>query len=495
MTDAYSDLMAFQRETEALGQVAGRLGWDQETVMPRGATQQRSEEMAAMESVLHARRSDPRVGDWLAAIDDTALGEVERAQMRHIRRSFDRTSRMPAKLASELARVTSVAQGVWAEARAKDDFQAFAPTLKEVLALKREEGAALSDGGDVYNALLDDYEPGATAESLDAMFGALRPRLVALREEVLGAEAPAGLSGSFDEGAQMRLARHIAKTFGYDMSRGRVDKAVHPFSSGSGTDVRITTRTAEDDPFNCLYSTIHEVGHASYEQNVDPAYLLTPLGQGVSMGVHESQSRIYENQLGRSEAFTHWLFGQMREAFGDIGITSPDGFYRAVNNVRNGYIRTEADEVQYNLHVLLRYDLERALIARDLEVDDLEAAWNERFEADFGYKVDRASNGVLQDVHWSVGLFGYFPTYTLGNVYAGCLNEALRQARPNLDAELAAGDLSGATGWLRDNVQVHGGRYQPREVIGQATGAEPTEEPLLSYLEAKFTELYGLRAA
>ncbi|SFQ41695.1 carboxypeptidase Taq [Roseivivax halotolerans] len=495
MTDAYSDLMAFQRETEALGQVAGRLGWDQETVMPRGATQQRSEEMAAMESVLHARRSDPRVGDWLAEIDDTALGEVERAQMRHIRRSFDRTSRMPAKLASELARVMSVAQGVWAEARAKDDFQAFAPTLKEVLALKREEGAALSDGGDVYNALLDDYEPGATAESLDAMFGALRPRLVALREKVLGAEAPAGLSGSFDEGAQMRLARHIAKTFGYDMSRGRVDKAVHPFSSGSGTDVRITTRTAEDDPFNCLYSTIHEVGHASYEQNVDPAYLLTPLGQGVSMGVHESQSRIYENQLGRSEAFTHWLFGQMGEAFGDIGITSPDGFYRAVNNVRNGYIRTEADEVQYNLHVLLRYDLERALIARDLEVDDLEAAWNERFEADFGYKVDRASNGVLQDVHWSVGLFGYFPTYTLGNVYAGCLNEALRQARPNLDAELAAGDLSGATGWLRDNVQVHGGRYRPREVIGQATGAEPTEEPLLSYLEAKFMQLYGLRAA
>ncbi|WP_439142700.1 carboxypeptidase M32 [Pseudooctadecabacter sp.] len=487
---AYDDLMAFQRETQALAQVAGRLGWDQETMMPRDAAPQRGAEMAAMEGVLHARRTDPRVADWLAAAETS--GEVEVAQLREIRRSYERASKVPAKLASEIARMTSEAQGAWAAAREADDFAAFAPVLREVVSLKREEGAALSAGGDVYDAMLDDYEPGATAVELSAMFDALRPRLVALRAAVLDAPAPPALQGRFDEGAQMKLARQIAKAFGYDMSMGRVDKAVHPFSSGSGLDVRITTRTSEDDPFNCIYSTIHEVGHAAYEQGVDRRYLLTPLGQGVSMGVHESQSRIYENQIGRGRAFTGWLYGQMRDAFGDFGIADEEAFYACVNRVENGFIRTEADEVQYNLHVLLRFDLERALIARDIEVDDLEAAWNERFEADFGYPVDRASNGVLQDVHWSVGLFGYFPTYTLGNVYAGCLNEAMHAAVPDLNGALAQGDTTAATDWLRENVQRHGGLYAPREVIERACGQAPSEAPLLGYLEEKFRGIYGL---
>ena len=487
---AYADLMAFQRETESLAQISGRLGWDQETMMPRGAGGQRAEEMAAIEGVLHARRTDPRIGEWLAVV--VTGGEVEAANLRHIRRSFERTSKVPARLAAEIARVTSQAQSIWAEARAADDFAAFAPTLREVLSLKREEGAALAADGDVYDAMLDDYEPGATASELSAMFDALRPRLVDLRAAILEKPAPQGLSGEFDEGAQMKLSRMIAKVFGYDMARGRVDKAVHPFSSGSGTDVRITTRTTPSDPFNCIYSTIHEVGHGAYEQNIDPDYLLTPLGAGVSMGVHESQSRIYENQLGRSRAFTGWLYGQMRDAFGDFGIADEDAFFAAVNRVTNGFIRTEADEVQYNLHVLLRYDLERALVARDLEVDDLEAAWNDRFAADFGFAVDKPSNGVLQDVHWSVGLFGYFPTYTLGNVYAGCLHEALRVAVPDLDDQLAQGDTARATGWLCQNVQRHGGLYEPRQVIEMASGAAPSEGPLLSYLEGKFGGIYGL---
>ncbi|HCP80886.1 MAG TPA: carboxypeptidase M32 [Octadecabacter sp.] len=487
---AYDDLMAYQRETEALSQVAGRLGWDQETMMPRDAAPQRGAEMAAMEGVLHARRTDPRVADWLSEAETS--GGVEGAQLRHIKRSYERASKVPAKLASEIARVTSEAQGKWAEAREANDFAAFAPVLKEVVSLKRDEGAALSAGGDVYDAMLDDYEPGATAAELSAMFDALRPRLVELREGILAAPAPAALQGAFDEGAQMKLSRQIAKTFGYDMAKGRVDKAVHPFSSGSGLDVRITTRTSETDPFNCLYSTIHEVGHACYEQNIDPDYLLTPLGQGVSMGVHESQSRIYENQIGRGRAFTGWLYGQMRDAFGDFGIADEDAFYATVNRVENGYIRTEADEVQYNLHVLLRFDLERALVSRDIEVDDLEAAWNERFAADFGFAVDKASNGVLQDVHWSVGLFGYFPTYTLGNVYAGCLNKAMRKGVPDVDAALARGDTSHATRWLRENVQTHGGLYTPREVIAKACEFDPSEAPLLGYLEDKFNGIYGL---
>ncbi len=488
----YDDLMAHERETQALAQVMGRLGWDQETMMPRGAAPQRGEEMSAMEGVLHARRMNPRIGEWLEKIDAETLDDVGRANLRHIRRSFDRASKVPSALAARIARVTSEAQGIWAEARADNDFAAFAPTLTEVLSLKREEGQALAGGGDVYDAMLQDYEPGATGAGIEAMFGALRPELTRLRAAVREAEAPPQLSGSFDEGAQMKLTRQLAKTFGYDMSMGRVDKAVHPFSSGSGLDVRITTRTNEFDPFNCFYSTIHEVGHAAYEQGISREYLLTPLGSGVSMGVHESQSRIYENQLGRSRAFTGWLFGQMKEAFGDFGVADEDTFYRVVNRVSDGYIRTEADELQYNLHVLLRFDLERALVSHDLQVSDLEAAWNDRFKADFGFAVDKASHGVLQDVHWSVGLFGYFPTYSLGNVYAGCLHDAMRRDLPDLDDELATGVTASATGWLRENVQRHGGLFEAREVIKKAIGAEPDELPLLAYLEKKFGDLYGI---
>ncbi|MCQ0092718.1 carboxypeptidase M32 [Roseovarius sp. M141] len=487
---AYDDLMAHQRQTEALAQIAGRLSWDRETVMPRGAAAQRSEETGALHAVLHARRTDMRIGDWLEAAGDEALTQEGEAQLRHIRRSFERTQRVPGDLAAALARQTALSQGKWAEAREADDFAGFAPVLDEILALKREEGAALADGGDVYDAMLDDYEPGAKAADLEAMFGALRPGLIMLREAALNGMPALRVTGQFDTQAQMRLARQLARVCGYDMQRGRIDKAVHPFSSGSGSDVRITTRTAEDDPFNCLYSTMHEAGHAVYEQSIDPAYALTPLGAGVSMGVHESQSRIVENQLGRSRAFTGWLYGQMRDAFGDFGIESEDAFYAAVNSLHRGFIRTEADEVQYNLHILMRFDLERALIAGDLATGDLEEAWNARFKADFGYDVPRASQGCLQDVHWSVGLFGYFPTYSLGNVYAGCLAEALRQAVPDLDAGLAQGDMGQAMGWLRENVQQHGGLYTPRELITRACGFEPTEAPLMAYLEEKFSALY-----
>ncbi|EEE37189.1 thermostable carboxypeptidase [Rhodobacteraceae bacterium KLH11] len=487
---AFDTLMAFQRETSALGQIAGRLGWDQETVMPRGAAPQRAEEMAAIEAVLHARRSDPRVADWLeqAAPQD----EAGKAQLREIRRAYDRAVKVPADLATAIARVTSAAQGQWAQARADEDVAAFLPVLEEVVSLKRQEGEALAQGGDIYDAMVEDYEPYTTGDQIAAIFDEMRPRLVALRAAVLDRPEPAALTGTFDELTQMRLSQKLALAFGYDLNNGRVDKAVHPFSSGSGLDVRITTRTSESDPFNCFYSTIHEVGHAAYEQGIAREFLLTPLGRGVSMGVHESQSRIYENQLGRSRAFTGWLFEQMTGAFGDFGIADADAFYATVNRVHNGYIRTEADEVQYNLHIMLRFDLERALMAGDLQVSDLEAAWNDRFKADFGYAVDKPSNGCLQDVHWSVGLFGYFPTYSLGNVYAGCLYQALRNAVPGLDAQLAAGDTSGATGWLRENVQQFGGLYAPRETIERASGVEPGPAPLLSYLEQKFGDLYGL---
>tara|TARA_R110002167_G_scaffold4572_2_gene21550 strand:+ start:73322 stop:74836 length:1515 start_codon:yes stop_codon:yes gene_type:complete len=487
---AYADLMAFQRETEALAQIAGRLGWDQETMMPDGAAPQRAQEHAAMANVLHARRVDPRVGDWLAQAE--GFDDVARANLRHIRRSYERTAKVPAKLAAEIARTTSLAHRIWASARAHEDVASYLPVLANVVALRQEEADALAQGGVRYDALLNDYEPDATGRDIAAMFAALRPRLVALRAAVLDQPKPQDLTGRFDEAAQLALSTKLALAFGYDIDKGRIDKAVHPFSSGSGLDVRITTRTNPLDPFNCFYSTIHEVGHATYEQNINPSYLLTPLGAGVSMGVHESQSRIYENQIGRSRAFTGWLYAQMRDAFGDFGIANEDQFYACVNRVSDGFIRTQSDELQYNLHVLLRFDLERALISGDLAVPDLEAAWNDRFMADFGFAVDKPSNGILQDVHWSEGLMGYFPTYTLGNVYAGCLNAAMAAALPELDADLARGDPSAATRWLRENVQTHGGLHAPDDVIGRATGTVPSEVPLLDYLETKFSDIYRL---
>lgn len=490
---AFDDLMAFQRETEALAQVAGRLGWDQETMMPRGAAEQRGEENAAMEAMLHGRRTDPKIGDWIAKAQAPDAAGARMVEL--IRRDFERTAAVPVRLAAEIARVTSVAQGIWAEARAKDDVAHFLPVLTEVIRLTREKGAALVAGGfgsDAYDAILDDYEPGATAASIGQMFDRMRPRLVALREAVLGAAQPKPLSGTFPRAAQLELSRKMAGAFGYDWGRGRLDLAVHPFCSGSGNDVRITTRVSESDPLNCLYSTIHETGHATYEQAVDQAYLLTPIGRGASMGVHESQSRIYENQLGRSRAFTGWVFDQMQAAFGAAGAADADAFYATVNRVTPGYIRTESDEVQYNLHIMMRFDLERQLIAGTLAPADLEAAWNDRFKADFGVAVDRPANGMLQDVHWSVGLFGYFPTYALGNVYAGCLNQAMRADLPDLDASLAKGDASAAADWLAGKLRRFGALRSPAETVHHACGFAPTEGPLLDYLDAKFRALYRL---
>lgn len=487
---AFQELMSFQRETEALSHIAERLGWDQETVMPRGAADQRAEEIGALEGVLHARRTDPRIEDWLARAEATSEAGARALDL--IARSYNRNTRIPARLASELARLTSLSQGIWAEARAAEDPSAFLPTLEEVVRLKREEADCLSEG-DRYDALLDDYEPGATAAELGAMFDRMRPRLVELRARVLGSDrvVPA-LDHTFPEAAQLRLARIAASAFGYDWTRGRMDLAVHPFSSGSGSDVRITTRVVERDPFNCLYSTIHEVGHACYELGIDAEHAFTPLGRGVSMGVHESQSRIYENQLGRSAAFTGWLHTRMTDTFGDFGIADPETFHAVVNRVAPGFIRTEADELHYNLHIMMRFDLERDLIAGRLEVADIEEAWNARFAADFGVTVPRPSQGFLQDVHWSVGLFGYFPTYALGNVYAGCLHQALRADLPGLDAALAAGTAKPATDWLHARLQRFGGLRSPRATIEHACGFAPNEGPLLDYLEAKFSAIYGL---
>lgn len=490
---AYAELLEFQKESEALSQISGLLEWDQETCMPKGGYGQRAELMGAVSSALHERQRSDRLGELLAAVDLRSLDETGAANVRHVRRRRDRAMRIPADLPKAIARAGSKGYQTWVEARKENDFNLFRPVLAEMVWLKRQEAQAVSEEGRLYDALLDEFEPGMTSDHLDAMFAAMRPRLVSLAERIFGSETRVEpLAGEFPETAQLALARDVATRCGYDWNRGRLDLAVHPSTVGAGNDVRITTRVDEANPFNCIYSTIHEAGHALYELNVAQEHLLTPVGGGVSMGVHESQSRMFENQLGRSFPFCGWLAERMGEEFGIPGIGDARSFYAKANRVARQPIRTEANEVHYNLHIMLRYDLEKELIAGRLETENLEEAWNERFRADFGFEVDSAANGVLQDVHWSVGLFGYFPAYALGNVYAGCLHAALRKDLPNLDGSLSEGYLRPAAEWLADRVHRFGGLREPVATVERASGGEVSEGPLLDYLEAKFGEIYKL---
>ncbi len=490
---AYSSLVDHLKQTTLLGQIAGLLHWDRETMMPKSGIEARAEQSALLAAEIHGRCADERVGEWLAAIETDGLDAVGQANVREARRGFERANRVPVRLAEALAKLTTRAQGIWAQARADDDFPAYAPVLEEIIAIKREEAACLKrDGEELYDALLDDFEPGMKTAELSTLLARLRPGLSALRQKIEASGVQVRpLAGDFPDDKQLELARRLAGVFGYDWDGGRLDLAVHPFSSGYRGDARITTRVDADNVFDCLYSTIHEVGHATYEQGRDPAMDSTPAGGYASMGVHESQSRMAENQIGRSRAFMDWLYPAMVETFGDIGLSGPDELFAAANRVEAGFIRTEADEVHYNLHILMRFDLELALVRDELQVGDLEAAWNERFAADFGRAVDKPSNGVLQDVHWSAGLFGYFPTYSLGNIYAGELFAAIERAIPQRDALIAKAELGAIHDWQRENIHRHGTLYSAPELIERACGKKPDERALLDYLEAKFGALYG----
>lgn len=488
----YSRLLAHFSHIAALTEISGLLSWDQEVMMPPNGAGARAEHMATLEAVTHERRTDPRIGEWLEQIDLTKLSDFERANVHLVRRQHERAKRIPAELATALARITSQGQIAWAKARESRSFELFAPVLSEILKLKREEAACLrrESGDHLYDCLLDDFEPGMRISVLQPLLENMRPRLTNLREQAAERSKKAEpLTGKFDGNAQMQLARTFADVVGYDWDSGRLDLSVHPFSSGTMGDARITTRIDEADPLGCLYSTLHELGHALYEQGLPREYQHMPIGHHVSMGVHESQSRLWENQIGRSAAFADWLYPHMRQTFPQANIRSPQHLYRILNHVETGFIRTEADEVHYNLHILLRFELERELISGELDVTDLEAEWNRRFERDFGRKVPDAANGVLQDVHWSAGLFGYFPTYSLGNIYAAQLHQKMEIDLGSQDQAIAQGSTSAILAWLRDNIHSKGSIYGPAQLVEQVCGQPVSAEPLLDYLETKFRAL------
>jgi len=493
MTSDYDALIAHTRETVALMQADELLGWDQETMMPPRGAAMRAEQAAALSTAIHARATDPRLGDWLDRIDEAALPAPARRNVTLVRRSYRRATRLPQGLGAALARATAAGVAAWTEARKAQDTALLVPALGKIVALKRDEAQALADPGQApYDALLDDYEPGMTAEVLLPMLEALRAPLTELREAIADRPAPAPLQGHFPAPAQLALARQVAQVFGYALDAGRIDLAAHPFCSGQGGDVRITTRVDDSDPLNCLLSTIHETGHAVYNQTMPADTLFEPIGTHASMGVHESQSRMMENQIARSRPFAEFLQPLMAQHFPDATPADPQMLHAAMNRVETGFIRTEADEVHYNLHVILRARLEAALIDGSLDVTDLEDAWNAAFLADFGREVPAPTQGVLQDIHWPKGLFGYFPTYALGNIYAAELFAAMRADLPDLDAAIARGDLSGPLDWLAARIHRPANTLPPADLIARAVGHAPTAAPLVAYLRDKFGTLYGL---
>lgn len=484
----YQQLIEYTAKTQALSQAAGLLGWDQETMMPKAGAPARAEQQAALAEIVHQRQSNPMVGEWLQKIDPLSLDKVGQANLRLIRRDFEHSTKIPETLSSHLAKKTALAQGIWANARAEEDVQAFLPELEEIIALKCEEAQCLAVQGQTpYDALLDQFEPGAKSSDLIPVFERLRQALVGLRESINDKFLSASpLNGSYPADQQLAMARKLAEVFNYDFNAGRIDRSVHPFSSGYRSDSRITTRTDENNVTDCLYSTVHEVGHANYEQGRDPAMDRTPAGGYASMGIHESQSRMLENQIGRSRAFMEWLLPKMREVFGHDVADNAEALFFAVNKVTPGFIRTEADEVHYNLHVLLRFELEIALIGGDLHVRDLEATWNDTFKSYFDQAVDKPSNGILQDVHWSGGMFGYFPTYTLGNIYAAEQFKIMGAAIPDMENMIRQGQLDAISTWLGSNIHIKGNVLSASQLMMEICGKTPDEQALVDYLSAKF---------
>ena len=501
MAEPYERLIEHSKAVATLGSSAAVLGWDQETTLPPGGVEHRARQLAQLAELCHEWSTRPAVGEWLSACEADAELDPDAAQpnVRELRREYDRATKLPKDLVAALAETTSLAQHAWAEARRASDFAAFEPWLTKVVGLVRRKAECLGhgDGGEPWDALADGFEPGLTGQQVEVLFAPLRQRLRALLDALLGASDPPGTEFAREVlpiDAQERFVRRVVAAIGFDFERGRLDRSTHPFTIGIHPhDVRITTRFADDNLLDALGSTLHEGGHALYEQGLRAEHFGTPLGATVSLGIHESQSRLWENHVGRSAPFWRWCHPLLGEFFGDsLARYDADAVFRAANRVEPSLIRVEADEVTYDLHVMLRTDLERALLRGDLAPADVPAAWNEGFRALLGTEVPDDRRGCLQDVHWSCGLIGYFPTYTLGNLYAAQLWEAATRDLPDLDGQIALGEFGPLREWLRTSVHAHGQRWSAADLCVRATGAPLSAEPYLHALESKLNAVYRL---
>ncbi len=496
-----------ERLREIVGVVAdlegavGVLGWDQQTNMPPGGAQARAMQLATLSRLAHERLVSEETGEALEAaeseVEGTEPNSDEFCLVRKVRRDFDKARKVPADWVGEFSRVTALAHQAWEKARAEADFPQFQPHLERILQLRRDYVEFFAPYDHVYDPLLDDFEPGMKTAQVKAVFDELRGEQVALIQDIVERGTPVDASvlhQHFEEQKQWDFGIEVATAIGYDFERGRQDKSVHPFTAGFGTgDVRITTRFDPQFLNTALFGTMHEAGHAMYEQGINPDYDRTPLGTGASLAVHESQSRMWENLVGRSRPFWVRFYPRLQEVFSEqLGHVDLQTFYAAVNKVEPSLIRVEADEATYNLHIMVRFELEMAMMEGSLEVGDLPQAWDSKIEEFLGLVPPDDAKGVLQDIHWSGGMIGYFPTYALGNLIAAQLWEKIEADIPDLRATIERGDLGVLLGWLRENVHRHGAKYEPMELLTMVTGSGLSAQPYLRYLREKFREIYNL---
>jgi carboxypeptidase Taq len=475
---AYSEIAAHFGRIAALSNAIGILDWDNATMMPKGAAETRAESLALLQVLRHGMVTDPRLSDWLPEAEaDNALGEWERANLREIRRLWTVQTVVPSDLVEASSKAVSACEMAWRQARADSDFVSLLPKLRQVLRLQREIGRAKGEalGLSAYDALLNDYEPGGRSERIDALFDDLAEFLPGFTEEVLAAQARRPATprpeGPFPIESQRALGVAMMGVLGYDLERGRLDVSTHPFCGGADNDVRITTRYDEADFTRALMGVLHETGHALYEQGRPQAWMSQPVGQARGMSLHESQSLLMEMQACRSREFIAFAAPQMRDAFGGNGPAWEAGaLWRHYTRVERGFIRVDADEVTYPAHVILRYRLEKAMIADELPLADLPAAWNDGMQALLGVVPPNDRLGCLQDIHWPSGGWGYFPTYTLGAMTAAQIFDAADRAEPDILPAIGRGDFAPLVGWLRANIHGQGSRWETDELLTRATG-------------------------
>ncbi|MFT4622324.1 MAG: carboxypeptidase Taq [Myxococcota bacterium] len=489
---AWEDWVGYNRETAALNGAYAVVQWDQQTYMPAKAGAFRGEQLATLGRLVHERNTDPRVAEWIAAVgtlpDPTP---VQVGALRNQTRSYERSVRIPTALVGALTQASSDGFGAWMAAREASDFGAFAPTLERIVGLTREKAAAIDSSRHPYDVMLEEFEPSADTASLRAMFDRLSGGLTELLDAIRGADALPAHTEAYDVGAQLELFREVADALGYDRSSGRVDLAAHPFTISMGPgDTRITVRCAEHDLLAGLGGCVHEAGHALYEQGLPSEWVGTGVEDAASMGLHESQSRFWENFIGRSRPFFCWLAPRLATRFGRQ--VDPEVLYRAANRVVPGLIRVEADEVTYNLHVIIRFELELALLDGSLAVADLPDAWNARYQSLLGVAPPDDAHGVLQDVHWSGGMFGYFPSYTIGNLYAASLGAALEGHLPGLWEGVEAGDFTPVRDWLRHGLHQHAHVKEAPELMADVIGKRDHVADLLDHLWRRQGALHGV---
>ncbi|MDX2227227.1 MAG: carboxypeptidase M32 [Verrucomicrobiae bacterium] len=492
MTDAYEKMLGRCRELAILNSTGSLLHWDQETYMPPKAITFRAEQLAYFAGKSHQLGTGPEVGDWIRACEGAGYtpDSTESVNIRQWRRGYDRATKIPQRLVEDMQKASSLGQHAWSEARAKSDFSLFKPHLEKLVTLSREMTEHLGYKKFRYDALLDEYERGADTASIQSTFDSLRPAVVGIVAEATerSRSVPESLlSDHYPVAAQMAFNREVAEAIGYPFDCGRVDTVTHPFCTGLGPrDVRITTRYDEGDFTSSLYGVLHEAGHALYNLGLPEADYGTPSGEYCSLGIHESQSRLWENHVGRTLDFWQHWFGRACHHFPGLRNRTPEQIARAVLRVCPTFIRVEADECTYDLHIILRFGIESALINGDIQVAEIPALWNSEFEKMFGLKVPDDSKGCLQDVHWSMGGFGYFPTYTLGNLNASQLMRRAAADHPGLCAEIAVGQYGNLLSWLRQKIHSMGQRLSPQDLMKQATG-EPTRSLChVEYLRKKY---------